>query len=191
MFLLTKPSERTIAKFLESQEEAAFSYAEIGATDGILPTDYDIDHNRIKLGEGFEVFEKAVKSLKNWKMFETGWTQICPKTSPIEKNEIVAVLVNHFGFWSLNATKIVYLLEEKGEIEKRGFAYGTLAEHGESGEERFSIEYHRKDESVWYDLLAFSKPNYFLAKIGYPVSRYLQKQFAEDSKRAMLKAVKQ
>ncbi len=73
---------------------------------------------------------------------------------------------------------------------KFGFAYGTLTEHGERGEERFSVEYNKTDESVWYDLYAFSQPNHFLAKLGYPMSRYLQKQFAADSKQAMVKAVR-
>ncbi len=85
----------------------------------------------------------------------------------------------------------MYVLEETTDtVEKFGFAYGTLAEHGERGEERFSIEYHNGDESVWYDLYAFSQPNNFWAKVGYPFSRYLQKQFAIESKEAMQRAVR-
>jgi len=65
----------------------------------------------------------------------------------------------------------------------------TLAEHAESGEERFSVEFHHATGEVWYDLFAFSRPNHFLARLGYPLSRMLQRRFAEDSKRAMLRAV--
>jgi uncharacterized protein (UPF0548 family) len=64
-----------------------------------------------------------------------------------------------------------------------------LTEHAERGEERFSVEYHRADKSVWYDLYAFSQPNHFLAKLGYPLGRHLQKQFAMESKAAMQRAV--
>jgi hypothetical protein len=44
-------------------------------------------------------------------------------------------------------------------------------------------------QEVWYDILAFSRPNQFLVRLGYPVARGLQKKFAADSKRAMLNAV--
>lgn len=78
----------------------------------------------------------------------------------------------------------------KLRVEKFGFAYGTLPEHGERGEERFSVEYYKADETVWYDLYAFSQPHNFWAKVGYPLSRYLQKQFAAELKKAMQEAVK-
>ena len=97
-------------------------------------------------------------------------------------------MISHFGFWSLNATRIVYVIEEHGTCEKYGFAYGTLTEHGEIGEERFAVEFHTQDESVWYDLFAFSRPR-LAARIAYPLSRYLQNRFAMDSKLAMKRAV--
>jgi uncharacterized protein (UPF0548 family) len=86
----------------------------------------------------------------------------------------------------LNAARIVYVIDEPDQF---GFAYGTLAEHGESGEERFSVEFDRKTGDVTYDLYAFSRPNHILAKIGYPFSRMLQKRFAAESKLAMLRSV--
>jgi uncharacterized protein (UPF0548 family) len=73
-------------------------------------------------------------------------------------------------------------------VEKFGFAYGTLAEHAERGEERFLVEWHQDDDTVWYDLLAFSKPGP-MARVGYPLARRLQKRFARDSKEAMKRAV--
>jgi uncharacterized protein (UPF0548 family) len=81
------------------------------------------------------------------------------------------------------------LEETNDEIEKFGFAYGTLLEHAERGEERFSVEYHKSDESVWYDLYAFSQPNNFWARLGYPASRMLQRRFATESKVAMKRAI--
>jgi len=75
-------------------------------------------------------------------------------------------------------------------MERFGFAYGTLAEHAESGEERFTVEWNRDDDSVWYDILAFSRPRQMLARVGYPVSRSLQRKFAKDSKLAMLQSVR-
>ena len=33
------------------------------------------------------------------------------------------------------------------------------------------MEWHHDDDSVWYDLLAFSRPNQFLTRVGYPFTR--------------------
>ena len=101
----------------------------------------------------------------------------------------MAVSVRHFGFYSLNACRIVYVVDEEDPIKRFGFAYGTLAEHAESGEERFTVEWNRHEDKVWFDILAFSRPRQMLAKLGYPLSRFLQKQFAEHSQSAMLRFV--
>ncbi len=90
---------------------------------------------------------------------------------------------------SLNACRIVYVLEEDAPIRRYGFGYGTLAEHAEQGEERFSVEWHSGDDSVWYDILAFSRPNQWLVRAGYPLTRRLQRRFARDSMGAMAAAV--
>jgi len=65
----------------------------------------------------------------------------------------------------------------------------TLPEHVESGEERFLIEWDRSDDSVWFDILAFSRPNKFFTWLGYPFVRRLQKRFGRDSAASMLRAV--
>jgi uncharacterized protein (UPF0548 family) len=100
----------------------------------------------------------------------------------------VAVLVRHFGFYSLNACRIAYVVDEDGPLGRYGFGYGTLAEHGERGEERFTVERNRAEDEVWFDILAFSRPQKALAKLGYPLSRMLQKRFAAASKAAKLRA---
>jgi uncharacterized protein (UPF0548 family) len=189
MFLIAEPNKESIRNFIESQEGASFSYTEVGTSRNIAPSNYTVDHNRALLGKGGDVYNLAIQAVQSWKMFDLTWTRLCWDNTPIKKGETVAILIKHYGFWSLNAAQIVYVFEEKGEIEKYGFAYGTLSEHGERGEERFSVEFHKADQTVWYDLYAFSQPNNFWAKVGYPFSRYLQKQFAIESKQAMQRAV--
>jgi uncharacterized protein (UPF0548 family) len=122
-------------------------------------------------------------------MFNIGWLQLCWRDAPIEMGTTVAVLAHHLGFWSLNACRIVAVIDEDGDLRQYGFAYGTLPEHVERGRETFVVEWSHKDDSVWYDLWAYSKPRHFLAKLGYPITRALQKRFARDSMKAMLRAV--
>lgn len=190
MFLLTKPANETIRRFLETQKDKAFSYAEVGASmSGSPPAGYNADHNRIRIGSGPDDFQAAINAVKSWKMFDMPWVELCWPDTQIEVGSTVAILVRHFGLWSLNAARIVYVIEESGDIDRFGFAYGTLTEHAECGEECFSVEFHHDTGEVWYDLFAFSKPNHVLARLGYPLSRRLQRRFAEESKQAMLSSV--
>lgn len=191
MFLATRPNEENIRRFIAEQNGRPFSYREVGSSrNETVPEGYTKDHNRVLLGTGQAVFEQAIEAVRSWKMFDFSWVNLYFDTTPIEAGQTVAVLIKHYGFWSLNATCIVYVLDRTAnDIETFGFAYGTLAEHGERGEERFSVEYRKQDESVWYDLFAFSQANHILAKLGYPAVRFLQQQFATESKAAMQRAI--
>jgi uncharacterized protein (UPF0548 family) len=185
---LGKPNQDSILTFIAAQKTQGFSYAEVGCSRGKVPHGYVADHNRVKLGEGRESFERAKCAIKQWKMFDMSWIELCWPNTPIETGATVAVLISHLGFWSLNACRIVYVIEERTTVEKYGFAYGTLPEHGELGEERFTVEYNADDRSVWYDLYALSRPS-LVARLGYPFTRVLQKRFAIDSKAAMQRSV--
>jgi uncharacterized protein (UPF0548 family) len=117
-------------------------------------------------------------------MFDIGWMSVQPEGAPIAVGTTVAVVAGHFGFWSLNAARIAYTIDEPRRF---GFAYGTLPEHVERGEERFLVE-RRADDSVWYDLFAFSTPHHLLARLALPIGRAVQRRFARDSMRAMRRA---
>ncbi len=185
MFLLRQPSDQQINKFISAQQHTGFSYRPLGLTRDSLPAGYNVDHNRVELGSGSECFRAAVRAVQQWKMFDFGWVQLRSEQTPIETGVAVAIIVRHLGFWSMNACRIVYVIDEP---ERYGFAYGTLTEHAERGEERFMIEWNREDDTVWYDLFAVSKPGP-MATLGYPLARQLQKRFARDSKNAMKRAV--
>lgn len=188
MFLLRKPSEELVRQFISNQREQPYSYAEVGATRIMPPAGYTIDHNRIRLGDGENVYERAVAALGKWKHFDLGWVKIVPPETVVDVGAIVAVQAKSFGLWSLNACRIVYLRDEAPGLKAVfGFAYGTLAEHVECGEERFTVEWHG-DNSVWYDLYAFSRPRHRLVKLGFPFGRMLQKRFARESLAAMVAA---
>lgn len=187
MFLLQRPSPEAIARFLAKQRDKSFSYSEAGASLERTPPGYTVDHNRVHLGQGSDVFRQAIASLRAWRMFDLGWVELIPTSTPIQAGETVAILVRHFGFWSLNAARLVYAFDEPRRF---GFAYGTLLDHAEQGEERFSVEWRTEDDSVWYDILAFSRPRQWQARVARSLSRALQRRFARDSMAAMRRAVR-
>jgi len=182
MFLLTEPSSTAVSNFIAMQRDQAFTYSSVGATNNTPPGEFTIDHNRIELGKGAATFTHAVEALNRWRQFDLGWVSLVPEGVAIEVGSTVAVKARAFGSWSLNATRIVYVINEDRRF---GFAYGTLPDHVECGEERFLIEWDPKDDSVSYDILAFSKPRHPLARFGRPLARILQKRFARDSMRRM------
>ena len=51
------------------------------------------------------------------------------------------------------------------------------------------MEWHRADDSVWYEVFAFARPAHPLASVGPPFVRLVQRQFAAASLRAMTAAV--
>lgn len=189
MLLFSRPSRGEIENFLARARESSYSYPETGATSGPLPPGYVCDRNRVLLGRGPEDWRKGTAALRAWKMFELGWVSLCWPSTPISVGENVAVLAHYLNGWWLNGCRIVYVVEEEGKVERFGFAYGTLLDHAESGEERFTVEWNQETGDVYYDILAFSRPNQILTRIGYPLARKLQKKFAADSKAAMLRAV--
>ncbi len=186
MFLPTEPSADVISKFITSQRDLPFSYEAVGSTNGIPPRVYTIDHNRIQIGSGQRVYQRAVEALRHWRHFDLGWARIAPPNVVIEVGATVAVKTRAYGFWSLNACRVVYLINEDSQNKRFGFAYGTLPDHAEEGEERFTVEWHGDDDSIWYDILAFSRPHHPLVRLTFPLARRLQKRFARDSQRRMV-----
>jgi len=109
-----------------------------------------------------------------WKHFDLDWARICPEGAPIEIGTTVAVLVRHFGFWSLNGCRVLYFLGDRSHGSTFGFAYGTLANHAERGEEIFEVSLNRASQAVTYRIRAVSRPRAVLARLGYPATRMLQ-----------------
>jgi uncharacterized protein (UPF0548 family) len=177
-----RPGAELVRDFIADQRERPFSYAAVGCTkDENRPARYALDHNRQLLGSGAAAFQRAKQAVRAWRMFPAPWTAIEPGDAPIESGTTVAVHVHVLGLWWLNATRIVYTIDGSRTF---GFAYGTLPGHAEMGEERFVVEW-LDDDTVWYDVLAYSRPRHILARLGYPLARYFQKKFGRASKASM------
>ena len=186
MWRLSRPTNDQVRRHLERERSLQFSYEAVGATrTGRTPAGFDRDHNRERLGAGPAAFAAACDAIRGWKMFAAPLAWAEPAGVPIAAGEVVGVVAHAVGLWWLNAARIVYVIDEPRRF---GFAYGTLPGHVERGEERFSVEW-LDDDTVWYDLLAFSRPRYWGARLARPVARVLQQRFVRLSKAAMRDAV--
>jgi uncharacterized protein (UPF0548 family) len=191
MLFLNRPTEERIRALAAIQNGQELSYKEEGASRGQLPSGYRVQHRRVELGRGLSRFSRACEALRQWKMFDCPGIWLCWPTTPIQSGCTVAVLVKHFGFWSLNFCRIVYTIDEDGPIRRFGFAYCTLVEHAERGEERFIIEWDHDSDAVTYDILSFSRPGNWKTFVAYPAARKIQENFVSDSMKAMICAVQQ
>lgn len=189
MVSFQKPAVDSMRRFIAEQAKLDFSYSAVGASAATPPAGFVVDRTRIKLGEGEAVYESASAALRRWDHFKLGWVDVWSPETPIEAGEVVAVMGRALGLWWLNCCRIVYVVNETGPIRKFGFAYGTLPGHVESGEERFVIEWNQGDNSVWYDILAFSRPSQVLIRLGSPIVRRMQKRFGRDSAAAVFRSV--
>jgi uncharacterized protein (UPF0548 family) len=189
MFRARRPRPDQIRAFIAAQSALPFSYAEVGATRGAAPPGYTCDHNRIRLGSGRGAFAAAVAALQRWQMFAIPGIELCWPSAPIAVGTTVAILAGVPGVWSLNACRIVSVIDEQGATARTGFAYGTLPAHAVCGEERFVIEWERESDEVYYDLLAISRPRSLLLAAARPLLRRVQRRFARASLAAMRRAV--
>jgi uncharacterized protein (UPF0548 family) len=186
MPLLHLPEIDALNRWLASLHEEPLSYSHGGGVDDPPLSGFIPDRHLVLLGNGEEVYQRACKGLDSWSMFPA-WTLIFPLGASQKPGQIVAMTTRILGLWWINPCRILSRCDaSKGGVRRHGFVYGTLPQHAECGEERFWIEM-LPDGTVWYHICAFSRPQHWLAWLGFPVARWWQLRFVRDSQAAMLK----
>jgi uncharacterized protein (UPF0548 family) len=189
MFLIRRPSAAAIARFLDRSRDLPLSYSPVGiAAHGARAG--RLDEQVVAIGNGAAAFEHARAALEQWQQFDLGWVELFPRTRSIEVGTVVAVLIRHVGMWSLNGARVVYHAETTPGRDTFGYAYGTLTNHAESGEELFEVFIDRASGDVMYRIRAISWPQSALARIGAPIVRHLQARFRRDSAAAVGRALR-
>ncbi len=193
MFLFKQLSHDDAKKLAFLQENDTLSYRDEGTTyndQHPLPSGFFHDHYRCSLGYGDSVYQQGIEALRNWQMYSNGWTFLSGPWPALVSGARFVTQVRHFGFWSANCCRIIYLLEENNEQTRRfGFAIGTLHEHAECGEERFIIEQDNASQEVFFDVRVFSRPSHWMAWFGLLLTRMLQRRFGRDAQIAMRTAI--
>ena len=188
MFLTHRPSQRELEQFIDQSRQLPLSYDQVGIAKQ-SPAGFSVDEASALVGRGKQVFERARIALSEWRHFDLGWVELFPPDASIEPGSVVGVLVHHLGFWSLNGCRVVYGIGDMQAEENFGFAYGTLTNHAEMGEEIFEVLLEPESEDVVYRIRAVSKPRAGLAWIGYPITRVFQERFRRDSISALQQAL--
>jgi uncharacterized protein (UPF0548 family) len=187
MFLPRRPSAAHVSRVLATQRTAPLSYAEAGMTRSADSRGYPRNHHETVLGSGSDVYLRAVAAVRGWAMYDLPWTEIHPPGTPVAEGAVVATVVRHLGFWSINPCRVVYAEEEETPaLRAFSFALGTLPLHSERGEERFRVEWNRASGEVRFEVLASAAARLWRAGLSGPYVHHLQGRFG----RAALEAVR-
>ncbi len=164
---------------LAALEELPLTYSEVGATaSGQLPAGYDHLHHRAQIGIGQERFERAADAVMHWGMQRGSGLRVRASSDAVVLDAIVVV---RMGFLPAPC-RVVYVVDEP---DMRGFAYGTLPGHPESGEERFVVRRDPDTSAVFAEVSAFSRPATWWSKAGGPLVKVAQRVIARRYLRAV------
>jgi uncharacterized protein (UPF0548 family) len=185
MFTLRRPSSIEIDRFLRDSSALSLSYGPVGIV-AAPPPGFDLDELTSTIGHGAAAFARAREALAAWTHFTLGWLEIAPAKAGITPGADVAVIIRHYGVWSMNGCRIVALVDEPRRFS---FSYGTLTNHAERGEELFEVTLDDASGNVNYRIRAASQPRAAIARAGYPLVRVLQARCRRASADAMRLAV--
>ena len=150
---------------------APFTYPEVGGTRSRpLPAGYHHAESSGVVGSGRDSFERAAAAIFAWRA-QRGLGLRVRATGPASEPGTLVVLTA--GLPQLGYDMPCRVVWAQTDGEERGFGYGTLPGHPESGEESFAVRL-QGDGAVVFTTRVFSRLVSPLARLGGPVSRFVQ-----------------
>lgn len=159
---------RLAPELLDRLSAAPLTYGAVGATATTPPDGYRLVNASRVIGR--RDFSAAVEDLLAWRVHDRAGLQVHASSPRVQPGAVVEL---RLGIGPLSAhipCRVIYVVSEP---ERRGFAYGTLPGHPESGEELFVLQRHR-DGRITFTISAFSKAATLPARLGGPVTRCVQ-----------------
>jgi uncharacterized protein (UPF0548 family) len=164
------PRKRLVHRFRHSDRDA-LTYKEVGATTRAeLPAGYRHVRRSAVVGQGFADFERAVDELITWQLHQRSGLAV---RGPARVH-LGAVVWMGFAVGPLRLgfrCKVVAIVDD---LRRKGFAYGTLPRHPESGEEAFVVVW-RDDDVVELQIVAFSRHATWWSKASGPLGALTQR----------------
>ncbi len=160
---------------------AELTYHSAGATKRTLPTGYHHQNAARVIGSGAETFAVAAAELFSWQAHLRAGLRVTASTATAEPGTVVLLGIGVGPLRMRAPCRVVYTITEP---QRKGFAYGTLPGHPESGEEAFTIS-QREDGLVVFTITAFSRPATTAARAAGPLGLLIQRHFTQAYLRAL------
>ncbi|WP_370613905.1 DUF1990 family protein [Mumia sp. Pv 4-285] len=162
------------------------SYAEIGATADASPTArltpgyHRVDETRV-VGVGATLFDAAAGRLMDLAMHRGTGNEVVASAVPVELGTVIVQRLRLGPLRFVAPCRVVDLVDEPS---RRGFAYGTLEGHPESGEERFEVAIDANGR-VTLRIAAFSRQGRWFTRLAPGLARVVQGWMTDRYFRAM------
>lgn len=159
---------------LDALADKQLTYQEVGATAADqLPPGYGHMSASAQIGTGRDRFEQAADAVMHWGMQRGAGLRVTASSEGVAVSTLVIVKI--MGVLPAPC-RVVYVIDEP---DVRGFAYGTLPGHPESGEERFAVRFDPNTSAVYAEVSAFSRPATWWSKLGGPFVAVAQRVIAK------------
>ena len=133
-----------------------------------MPDGYHHVRKSAVIGRGRTRFEDAAAKVMRWGMLRGAGVRVDATSEVAAVGSEVLV-----GIGPVRAPcRVVYVIDEP---DRRGFAYGTLPGHAESGEELFAVRYDPATDEVHAEVAAFSRHATWWSRLGSPVTSLMQR----------------
>ena len=167
--------------------EEPLTYARAGvARTGQVPDGFRWAHRKAIVGSGRADFERAAAAVFDWRAQRGAGLRV-RATGPSSRPGTVVVLTA--GLPRLGYDIPCRVVWAQAEGDERGFAYGTLPGHPESGEECFLVRL-TADGDVVYEIRVFFRLASPAARLAGPVSLLLQRLATDRYVAAIRRAVR-
>lgn len=173
MIRVRRPSDAVLAALRVRCADGAFSYAPVGLTEPGVPTPPGFRRARwtTELGHGADVFDAAAATVMSWGMQRGAGLAVVADGTP-RAGDVVAMAAPLPIGWIDVTCRVIAVIDEP---DRRGFVYGTLPIHPETGEESFAVV-RDAGGTVSLDIVAVSRSSHPLSRLAPPIARRLQAQ---------------
>ena len=134
-----------------------------------MPAGYHHQRRRAVIGQGRAQFERVAAGLLRWDLHRRAGLVVPADALAVAPGVQVRLQVPLLPV--AIPCRVVYVVDEPN---RRGFAYGTLPGHPESGEELFFVEIDPSG-AVWFGVRAFSRGGRWYTRVAGPIGWAVQR----------------
>jgi uncharacterized protein (UPF0548 family) len=164
---------------------APLTYPQAGMTRRPAPPPgYRAVRRRDLVGRGQEAFDLAVAHLRGWGAQHGAGLRVYPAFAEPKEGTTVLLVTGAVRLTLVVPCRVVWSVAEPGLA---GFGYGTLPGHPVHGEEAFLVERDAAGD-VWFDLVAYSRPAAWGARLAGRAGDMAQRWFAARYARSVRQA---
>jgi uncharacterized protein (UPF0548 family) len=172
---------------LAALQDAPLTYPGVGsARSGDAPPGFRRARRSAVVGSGRVTFERAAAAVLDWRAQRGAGLRV-RATGPASTPGTVVVLTA--GLPRLGYDIPCRVVWARTDGDERGFAYGTLPGHPESGEESFLVRL-TPDDDVVFDIRVFFRLASPAARLAGPLSLLLQRAATERYVAAVRRAAR-